>query len=225
MLKSSWLLCFVALVCCSSLQLIVARVACAEDPVERRHLALLVQEPREKPTQSTGSAGSAKNDKIDAEMEAKILQFAGAQEPKLLELMKFLKQRQPAAYQQALREMSRGQQRLESLAQRDEELHAVESELWQLKAKLRLTAAEISVAKKDSVKDLEAKLESLAEDLEATEIARLKILRDRAADQLKQLQEQILARESGQDEQVKRIIKSWQSRIRKQSSNAKPVNN
>ena len=79
--------------------------------------------------------------------EQATLEFVRTQQPKLLKLLEFLKKRQPNLYSQALKEMSRSQARLEGLAKRDPELHAIELRLWQVRSELRLLAAEIAATR------------------------------------------------------------------------------
>lgn len=160
-------------------------------------------------------------EKESADEEQRVLSFVGTHQPKLLELMKFLKQKQPGQYEQALREMSRAQVRLESLAKRDQDLYAIELELWQIRSQLRLLAAEISVAPEAKQEKLNAKLALLVEKEVAQDLARLKLQRERTAEQLQQLDQQIAQRESETAVQVEKLLKQWKNRIAQQTPKTK----
>ncbi len=148
--------------------------------------------------------------------EKAVLAFVGQHQPKLLELMSFLKVNQPAQYQRALREMARSTQRLETLSKRDDELHAIELKLWQTRSQLRLLAAEISVAGDDKNSALQARLRKLVEKEFNQNLARLRLQRERAAKQLKQLNQQLQQRQAEQEAVIAKTVKTWQNRIARQ---------
>ncbi len=154
-----------------------------------------------------------------AETERAALEFVGQHHPQMLELLQFLKGRQPAQYPQALKEMVRSQQRLESLAKRDLEMYQVELQLWQIRSDLRLLAAEISVKAtiKDQTDERMQRLTALVEQEASQELVRLKLLKQRTQRELQRLDEQIADLTDSSDERVAKNLKLWQSRITKQS--------
>lgn len=155
---------------------------------------------------------------ISEETESSILEFAKREEPGLFELLRFLKQKRTASYQQALRETGRTQQKLEVLKEKDPELYEIESQLWRTRSKLSLLAAQLSV-KEDS--QLEKQLESLVRDLESQDIARITLLRDRAAKQLERLDSQLKERTKDTEGSYDKSLESWKSRIKKQRTSPK----
>ncbi len=158
---------------------------------------------------------------ISEETEASILEFAKREEPGLFELLRFLKQKRTASYQQALRETGRTQQKLEVLKEKDPELYEIESQLWRTRSKLSLLAAQLSV-KEDG--QLEKQLESLVRDLESQELARVTLLRDRAAKQLERLDAQVKERTNDVEGSFDKSLESWKSRIKKQRTSPKKAN-
>lgn len=188
----------------------------ADQPTDRS-LPLAQASERAKNAESTPARENVAN-RQSSDIEEKVLEFVGQHQPRLLKLLSFMKDKQPVEYQQALKEMSRSQLRLENLAKRDQELHAVELELWQVRSHLRLLAAEISVAKQDDRPILEEQLEKLVESEIARDLARIRLVRLRALKQIEQYDEQIALHTENPNEQLAKAIKTWQSKISKQSS-------
>lgn len=149
--------------------------------------------------------------------EEQTLAFIREHQPKLLKLLKFLEKHQPALYTQALKEMSRSQQRLESLAKRDVDLYAIELKLWQVRSELRLLAAELAVASNESKERSQEGLVKLIQQESACERERLQLLKSRAEQEVLRLSEQIDSLNADPDEYVARQVKVWQNRIQKQS--------
>jgi hypothetical protein len=147
--------------------------------------------------------------KID---ESAVLDFARQEEPQLFELLNYLKAKRPPAFQQALRETSRQQLRLESIKQKDTELYAIEHQLWRIRSKLSFVVAEMSVRKSDS---LDSQLVSLVEELEHTETQRIQLMKLRAQRQLEKWAIQLESRQADSDQIVQKSIDSWRSKIKK----------
>lgn len=174
-----------------------------------------------KPKSTAPSNRERNAEAISEETEASILEFAKREEPGLFELLRFLKQKRTASYQQALRETGRTQQKLEVLKEKDPELYEIESQLWRTRSKLSLLAAQLSV-KDDS--QLEKQLASLVRDLESQELARVTLLRDRAAKQLEKLDAQVKERTNDSQGSFDKSLESWKNRIKKQRTSPKKAN-
>lgn len=174
---------------------------------------------RESSRSETEAAKEKRSSKVAA--EKKTLDFVRKHQPKLLELLSYLKGKQPSRYQQALREMARSQQRLDSLAKRDEELYRIELELWQVRSRQRLLAAEMSIAPEARQAKLTKELTALIQQEVSQELARFRLMRSRAAKQLAQFDEQIRRRTDGRDEMISKSLKSWQNRIKKETPRSK----
>lgn len=178
-------------------------------------------EKAEKSATTQANLSDASSDVERAKEERRVLSFVATHQPKLLELMEFLKQKHPAQYEQALREMSRSRTRLENLAKRDLDMYAIELELWQIRSRLRLLAAEISVAPEAKQEKLNATLAQLVEKEVAQDLARLKLQRERTAKQLEQFDQQIVQRESEHSAQIEKMLKQWKNRIAQQKPKTK----
>lgn len=175
----------------------------------------------EKPAAAQAGAKGASSENERVKEEQQVLSFVGTHQPKLLELMEFLKEKQPAQYAQAQREMSRSRSRLENLAKRDQDMYAIELELWQIRSRLRLLAAEISVAPESKQEKLNTTLAQLLEKEFAQDLARLKLQRERTAKQLEQFDQQISQRESEHSAQVEKMLRQWKNRIAQQKPQSK----
>lgn len=174
---------------------------------------------RKKPVEKSNSAKVRRE--VNELDDQEVLEFVGKHQPKLLELMKFLK-RQPEQYLLAIREMSRSKQRLESLAKRDEAMYAIELELWQVRSKQRLAAAEVLAAKTDGARSkAEKKLESLITQEYREDLKRLELQRQRAREQVKRLTKVIEDRSGSQEAWEQKALKSWKNRISKQAPTRK----
>lgn len=149
--------------------------------------------------------------------EAKVLKFVGEHQPELLKLLEFMKKKQPAQYQQALREMARSQQRLETLAEKDKELHTVELELWNIRSRLRLVAAQIPVVREKQRGELEKELKDLVERELQQNRAKLTLQKERLETQVKKLSDQIARIENDPEKLINNSLKNWQNRISKQA--------
>lgn len=159
---------------------------------------------------------------VSAQQEAEILEFVEKQQPKLLKLLAFMRERRQPQYQQALRETWRSMQRLENLAERDQELHAIELKLWRVRSETRLLAGQISAAKSEQAQSsMEQRLERLLEQELAYSLERVKQLRARTAKQLAQYDAQIEELEAHHEELISKSLKQWRNRIARQSTSSR----
>lgn len=182
----------------------------AKDSNGRRHLALAQD--------ALTNAAAANAQASTKAAEQKALEFIDEHQPKLKKLMEFLKSKQPESYQQALKELGRSQQRLENLEKRDLELYRIELDLWVVRSRLRLLAAEMSVAKAKDTTDRTKELTELIEQESGLELQRLQLLHDRASQQVLTLDEAIAKHRAERDQRVAKSLKVWQNKIKKQSA-------
>ncbi|GIW99462.1 MAG: hypothetical protein KatS3mg111_2795 [Pirellulaceae bacterium] len=150
-----------------------------------------------------------------------VMQFVRQHQPRLAKLMEYLKENDSRQYQRALREVNRVRGRLEGVAKRDPELHAVELELWKLQSRQRLLAAE-AAANAERREKLFLQLEALvAKELEL-DLQRLELLRNRLRKQIEGLENRIEKQRAVAGENVARRMKNWRSQIeREQTQRAK----
>lgn len=194
----------------------------ASDKESKKLLALQTQSDAS--AENSNSESDSSNDRSSKETladEASILEFAKREQLQLFELLQYLKQKRPTSYQQALKETGRTKQRLESLKEKDADLYAIESQLWHTRTKLSLLAAQMSV--RDDA-DLEKQLKALVGDLEAQEIDRITLMRDRTAKQLEKWESQLKDRKANLSTTVEKSVEGWKNRIKKQrTTGKKPV--
>ncbi|QDV27843.1 hypothetical protein Q31a_62360 [Aureliella helgolandensis] len=168
-------------------------------------------------TLGTHKPQSPESESAASEREADVLEFVREHQPKLAKLLLFLKKQNPNMYRQAMREMSRAHQRLSSLSQRDAETYQIELDLWNTRSQLRLLAAEMLIADGKSRAAHQERFEELV-DLEISQdFARLKLLEERAAKQLSQIQTQLERHANGREELKAKSMKSWEARMKRQT--------
>ena len=168
---------------------------------------------------ANASAPASPTRSVSNAAEKKALEFVGEHQPKLQKLLTFLKANQPTEYGRAIREMVRTQTRLENLADRDESLYRVELALWNTRSRLRLLAAEMTVAAEEKRERLQTQLERLVKQEIKQELQKMQMQRDRIAKQLAQIDRQIEEHKSA--EHPAEALKVWTNRIQKQKKAAK----
>jgi hypothetical protein len=202
-----------------ALALLVVRGSNGNDPNDIKRASLALQGPTT-PASEAEKKQPAKerpeSNNLSASEEEKVLDFAKREDPELHELLMFLKKKRPSAYQQALRETGRTQQRLENLQQKDPELHLIDSQIWKTRSKLSLLAAQLSVKENEK---LENQLVSLVKELDTHEVARIKLMRDRTAKQLEKLNNQLNDRTA--ENSTEKSLENWKNQIKKQSGSRK----
>ena len=159
---------------------------------------------------------------LNPALEKQTLQFVSENEPKLNDLLGFLKEKQPRIYQQAMREMARAQQRLNQLKDKDEQQYELELKLWKSRSRQRLLAAEIASGKSKNEEQQLKELENLVKRQASLEIQKLKLLKSRAEKQVERVKKQIADREKGEDAFVERTMKTWLNQINKNQNTKGP---
>lgn len=153
--------------------------------------------------------------------ESPLLEFVEEHQPSLVKLLKYMKKKQPHQYEQALKELSRVKQRLNSLEKRDSESYAIELELWQVRSKLRMLVAEILASDKDSHEKLRTQLHALVEKEIDLDTARLRLEQKRVEQKLASVQTQLNERTADQAATLARAIKTWENRAFKSPARSK----
>ena len=80
-------------------------------------------------------------------------------------------------------------------------------------------------SKKKEKDTAEARLKNLLERQQSKTLAKLKLQKKRASEQLKRLDKQISEREDSADELLEKLIESWQNRIARQTPRSKNKKN
>jgi antitoxin (DNA-binding transcriptional repressor) of toxin-antitoxin stability system len=157
----------------------------------------------------------------EATEERLLLVFVEQQQPKLLKLLEFMKRKQPAQYEQALKELSKAKQRLNTLEKRDQELYEVELKLWQVRSQLRMLVAEITVADRSAKEMLKNRMADLVEREVDLEVAKLQIEQIRAEQRLAQLKSQLQDRTGDRDATIAKSMKTWENRAARNAPRTK----
>jgi hypothetical protein len=166
-------------------------------------------------------AKSAKSESEGTIDEAPLLEFVEKHQPELLKLLKFMKKKQPQQYGQAMKELSRVKQRLNTVEKRDAESYAIELELWQVRSQLRMLVAEILVSDKAAQEKLRKQLHALAEKEIDLDSARLQLELKRVEQRLASLQSQLKDRTGDREAALSKSIKTWENRAFKSSARPK----
>ncbi len=153
--------------------------------------------------------------------EGSLLEFVELHQPALVKLLKYMKKKQPQQYEQALRELTRVKQRLNSLEKRDAESYAIELELWQVRSKLRMLVAEILASDKSSQEKLRGQLHGLVEKEIDLDLARLQLEQRRIEQRLSSVQSQLDERTSDRAATLSKAIKTWENRAFKSPARPK----
>jgi hypothetical protein len=139
--------------------------------------------------------------------ESLVLEFVAKNHGELSPLLQSLKKRQPQQYARAVRELSRVEQRLSSIRDRDEDRYALELKIWQVKSRAEVVAAKLAVSASD---ELRSQLEKLVAQNLRLRVQLLRRDRRKQQDRLKKLNEQIENFSSPEaiDRQVKILTRS-----------------
>ncbi|HBE69616.1 MAG TPA: hypothetical protein DDW52_15840 [Planctomycetaceae bacterium] len=179
------------------------------------------------PTSAANSQPSTKPQRTQpvAQEPVAVEAFVKEHLPQLSTLLNNLKKRTPSEYEKVSRELERSVQRLQSIRRRDEELYAVELEIWKVRHQLQLLAARSAIANAERKAAIGEKLNKFAEQHTKLELKRLQVLRRRAAKQLAQLDKQIEIRKETESELVAKAIRQWENRIKRQQAAARKAKN
>ena len=169
------------------------------------------------PARGAGKAAAAAGPEVQAKVEA----FVRLHQPQLAELLEHLKQRGTKQYTPAVRDLNRAIQRIQNLEKRDAELYAIELELWKIRSQLRLQAAKIAAKPPKNPAAATAGLKKFIEREYQQDLARVSLLRDRAAAQLASFDAQINQRLDTKSELLQKALRSWESKIKKQTPTAR----
>lgn len=139
----------------------------------------------------------------EAEREEAALLLVRQHQPELLELLNRLKGTKEKDYQQAIRELSRDSQRINSFKEKDPQRFDLEIRAWQLDSRIRLLTAKLSLEDRPELQeDLKAALAERAD----LRLAQRRLERERVAARLTKLDEDIAALVKNRDEDLKKTF-------------------
>lgn len=167
--------------------------------------AKTTEKPNKGPQAADKTTGSQKTTgpqkPSEAEREQAAMALVREHHPDLVELLKRLKATKEKDYRQAVRELYRDSQRLESFRQRDEERYSLELRAWQLASRIRLLTAKLSLEDRP---ELQEELKTALAEQAEVRLAIRKLERDRLAVRLSKLDEEIAGLTARRDEELKR---------------------
>lgn len=188
----------------------VSRLAQAERPLSQSPTeGARVDSPNARDRQSDTPS---ENGPMTAAADVATLEFVQMQEPELAKLLGFMKTKRNVDYRQAIEEIRRVRERLDTLQKRDQELYDVELAIWRNAAQLRLWAASISASSKKLSDSDRTKLTQLLTSENELTLKRLNIDKLRAEARLEQVRQQIARREQTESV-IAKGVKTWEGRI------------
>jgi len=138
---------------------------------------------------------------ITPEREAAALAFANLHHSELTALLTALSTRNPAQYQNALRDLYRASERLAQVQEKDAERYELDLADWKVSSRIQILVAKLSMAPSQAVKD---ELRLLIGEQADIRIKMLQLERDRAVARQAKTEELLRAAEDGRDAEVKR---------------------
>ena len=154
--------------------------------------------------------GNVKKTALTARLhEDSVLEFVGKNHVELSPLLKTLKQHKPQQYARALRDLSRVEQRLSGIRERDPERYSLELKIWQAKSRAEVVAAKLAVSDSDQ---LRKQLEKLVAQNLKFRVQLLRRDRRKQQDRLKNLNAQI--EQFSSTEAIDRQVKILTQKVR-----------
>lgn len=125
---------------------------------------------------------------VTPQQEADVMQFLRRHHTELAELLGHLQTRRPADYNRAIRDLWHARERLRQFEKGDSQRYEMELQAWVLQSKIHLLVARLAMEDSDTLRDELRRL--LAEQLEL-KVRASQADRDRTAERLKRLDEQL----------------------------------
>ena len=125
---------------------------------------------------------------VTAQQEAEVLQFLRQHHTELAELLSHLQLSRPADYSRAIRDIGHARERLRQFEKGDGERYELELQSWVLQSKIQLLVARLAMSDSESLRD---ELRHLLADQFDLKLRFSQIERDRTAERLQKLDEQL----------------------------------
>ncbi|MDP6553409.1 MAG: hypothetical protein QGG71_02010 [Pirellulaceae bacterium] len=170
--------------------------------------------------QSAKNATAAKSKRlvpITAETEAHVGKFVREHHRELCDVLARLKENVPKEYERAVRELDRNRLRLKQFEGRDR--YPAELKLWKAQSRARLLGARLQMGGPDDLRDALRKTLAEVYDLRATLLQRD---RDRTAERLKRLDEQLQSIQKDRDKTLEKQLLSLTKATQKRDRSVKP---
>jgi len=151
---------------------------------------------------------TARQKSLTPQREKLALSFSRKHHPELADLLKGLRSRNRAHYEDGVRELARDAERFARLEQRGDERFSSSLKIWKLDSRIRLEAARFSL--RPSL-EVENKLRQLMLDRQSVRLEYLKLERQRAQTRVDRLNDQIRSASEAPD----RLVSAELTRLRK----------
>lgn len=150
--------------------------------------------------------------------EAAVMTFVKHHHAELSELLVHLKENAPKEYDRAVRDLFRTSERLAQLQERDSQAYELELRLWKARSRAQLLAARLQMT---STEELRAQLRTALREEAEIRLALLERDRQRTADRLEKLQEQIAKLKDRGDDEIEKQMRQLTAPARDGESKAK----
>jgi hypothetical protein len=162
-------------------------------------------------------ASGAKPLLITPEREAAAMTFVRQHHAELSELLIYLKESAPREYERAVRDLFRASERLAQIQERDSAAYELELNLWKARSRAQLISARLQMADDPQLRD---ELRAALTDEYDLRVRVLKYDRERLADRLRNLDEQIGRLEARRAEFIEN---QWQGFFRARAKGKPPA--
>jgi hypothetical protein len=162
-------------------------------------------------------ASGAKPLLITPEREAAAMTFVRQHHAELSELLIYLKESAPREYERAVRDLFRASERLAQIQERDSAAYELELNLWKARSRAQLISARLQMADDPQLRD---ELRAALTDEYDLRVRVLKNDRERLADRLRNLDEQIGRLEARRAEFIEN---QWQGFFRARAKGKPPA--
>lgn len=125
---------------------------------------------------------------VTAQQEAEVLQFLRQHHTELAELLGHLQLSRPTDYTRAIRDIWHARERLRQFEKGDGERYELELQSWVVQSKIQLLVARLAMSDSESLRD---ELRSLLADQFDLKLRFSQVERDRTAERLQKLDEQL----------------------------------
>jgi hypothetical protein len=178
-------------------------VLCAQTGSAKRN-ATSVTSSDSPVSRGTGKGKAKPSILVTPEREAAVLTFVQRNHAELADLLGYLKTSQPEEYERAIKDIFRATERMALIQERDPLQYELEVAAWTAQSRVQLLAAKLKMGSSDEL--LKQVREALKAQNEA-KIALLKHERQKAADRVSKLENDISRIETSPDEVVDKQLK------------------
>ena len=140
--------------------------------------------------------------------EAAAMAFVKQHHPELVDLLLYLKQNQPAAYEQAVMDLFRASERLAQQKEVNYDRYEIDLALWKVESRIELLAAKLKMVGRDSPEgeSLVPQLKKLLEERHDVRAERLMQERRRITDRVEKIDRQLEAMAANREQAIEREL-------------------